>query len=93
LCNALEIPSRFHHNLRSFLPPGRQEVANLAFGGELLKRHTPGFDLQPALFTEATNAIRTSGEEIAGPVASVIRARDYHDTTHWIAAVTITPIR
>jgi aldehyde dehydrogenase (NAD+) len=42
-------------------------------------RETPGFYLQPTLFTEATNQMRISGEEIFGPVASVIRVRDYEE--------------
>src|SRR5690606_31859716 len=58
---------------------GREEGAKLVFGGERLNRETPGFYLQPALFTEATNAMRISREEIFGPVASVIRVRDYDE--------------
>ena len=58
---------------------GTKEGARLVAGGELLNRGTPGFYLAPALFTEATNAMRISREEIFGPVASVIRARDYDE--------------
>ncbi|MBM3481243.1 MAG: aldehyde dehydrogenase family protein [Alphaproteobacteria bacterium] len=58
---------------------GTKEGARLVAGGELLNRGTPGFYLSPALFTEATNAMRISREEIFGPVASVIRARDYDE--------------
>ncbi|OHV82336.1 aldehyde dehydrogenase family protein [Rhizobium sp. LCM 4573] len=58
---------------------GKKEGAKLAFGGEVLKRETPGFYLQPALFTEATNQMRISQEEIFGPVASVIRVKDYEE--------------
>jgi len=66
-----------------YLAIGRDEDgANLAFGGERLNRETPGFYLQPALFTEATNAMRTSREEIFGPVASVIRVKDYEEALH-----------
>src|SRR5215472_17393202 len=36
-----------------YLKIGQDEGAKLAWGGELLKRETPGFYLQPALFTEA----------------------------------------
>ncbi|MBL8582103.1 MAG: aldehyde dehydrogenase family protein, partial [Rhizobiaceae bacterium] len=61
---------------------GREEGAKLAFGGERLNRETPGFYLQPALFTEATNAMRISQEEIFGPVASVIRVKDYDEALH-----------
>ncbi|HWA49194.1 MAG TPA: aldehyde dehydrogenase family protein [Dongiaceae bacterium] len=62
-----------------YIEIGRQEGAKLAFGGELLKRDTPGFYLQPALFTEATNEMRISREEIFGPVASVIRVKNYDE--------------
>jgi len=58
---------------------GRDEGAKLAFGGERLTRETPGFYLQPALFTEATNQMRISREEIFGPVASVIRVKNYEE--------------
>jgi aldehyde dehydrogenase (NAD+) len=62
-----------------YIDIGREEGAKLAWGGERLNRATPGFYLQPALFTEATNAMRTSREEIFGPVASVIRVKDYDE--------------
>ena len=62
-----------------YIAIGREEGAKLAFGGERLERGTPGFYLQPALFTEATNAMRISREEIFGPVASVIRVKDYDE--------------
>ncbi|MDE1993836.1 MAG: aldehyde dehydrogenase family protein [Rhizobiaceae bacterium] len=62
-----------------YIEIGRQEGAKLAFGGELLTRETPGFYLQPTLFTEATNQMRISREEIFGPVASVIRVKDYDE--------------
>lgn len=62
-----------------YIEIGRAEGAELAFGGERLNRETEGFYLQPALFTGATNAMRISREEIFGPVASVIRAKDYDE--------------
>jgi aldehyde dehydrogenase (NAD+) len=61
----------------SYIKIGRDEGAKLAFGGELVNREKPGFYLSPALFTEATNDMRISREEIFGPVASVIRVKDY----------------
>ena len=66
----------------SYVAIGREEGARLVFGGERLNRETPGFYLQPALFTEATNAMRISQEEIFGPVASVIRVKDYEEALH-----------
>ncbi|TIQ01910.1 MAG: aldehyde dehydrogenase family protein, partial [Mesorhizobium sp.] len=62
-----------------YIAIGRQEGADLAFGGERLDRETRGFYLQPALFTQATNAMRISREEIFGPVANVIRVKDYDE--------------
>ena len=60
-----------------YIEIGQREGAKLAHGGEQLTRDTPGFYLQPALFTEATRNMRISTEEIFGPVASVIRVKDY----------------
>jgi alpha-ketoglutaric semialdehyde dehydrogenase len=62
-----------------YIAIGREEGANLVFGGERLNRETPGFYLQPALFTETTNDMRISREEIFGPVASVIRVKNYEE--------------
>jgi hypothetical protein len=45
-----------------YIEIGKKEGAKLAFGGDLVKRSTPGFYLQPALFTEATNQMRISRE-------------------------------
>ncbi len=63
----------------SYIDIGRKEGAKLAFGGERLNRESPGFYLQPALFTEASNAMRISREEIFGPVASVVRVKNYDE--------------
>jgi acyl-CoA reductase-like NAD-dependent aldehyde dehydrogenase len=56
---------------------GRDEGATLAFGGERVRRDTEGFYLTPALFTDCSNDMRISREEIFGPVAGVIPADDY----------------
>ena len=65
-----------------YIDIGRKEGAKIAFGGERLERATPGFYLQPTLFTDATNGMRISQEEIFGPVASVIKANDYEEALH-----------
>jgi aldehyde dehydrogenase (NAD+) len=62
-----------------YIEIGKSEGAKLAFGGEVVSRDTPGFYLQPTLFTEATNQMRISQEEIFGPVVSVIRVKDYDE--------------
>ena len=63
----------------SFIDKGRAEGAQLVTGGEILNRPTPGHYLSPALFTEATNDMAIAREEIFGPVACVIRVRDYDE--------------
>ncbi len=62
-----------------YLEIGKGEGARLAVGGERLTRATEGYYLAPALFTETTNAMRIAREEIFGPVACVIRAKDYDE--------------
>jgi aldehyde dehydrogenase (NAD+) len=62
-----------------YIEIGKKEGAKLAFGGETISRETPGFYLQPTLFTEATNQMRISREEIFGPVVSLIRVKDYDE--------------
>jgi acyl-CoA reductase-like NAD-dependent aldehyde dehydrogenase len=56
---------------------GRAEGARLAHGGERLKRATEGYYMAPALFTDTTAEMRINREEIFGPVAAVIRVKDY----------------
>ncbi len=70
--------SQLDQDLR-YIDVGRQEQARLAWGGERLNRETPGYYLQPALFTETTNQMRINREEIFGPVATVIRVADYEE--------------
>ncbi|MEK1932395.1 MAG: aldehyde dehydrogenase family protein [Pararhizobium sp.] len=62
-----------------YITIGKSEGARLAFGGERIERENPGFYLQPALFTEATNEMRIARDEIFGPVAAVIRVKDYDE--------------
>ncbi len=62
-----------------YIGVGQKEGAKLAFGGKRIERATPGFYLQPALFTEVTNQMRIAREEIFGPVAAVIRVKDYEE--------------
>jgi len=59
-----------------YLEIGSREGAVLT-GGRELTRDTPGFYLEPALFTEVTNDMTIAREEIFGPVACVIRVKDY----------------
>ena len=62
-----------------YLDIGAKEGAKLAYGGERVKRDSDGFFLTPALFTETTGDMRINQEEIFGPVASVIKVKDYDE--------------
>jgi acyl-CoA reductase-like NAD-dependent aldehyde dehydrogenase len=62
-----------------YIDQGRKEGATLAFGGRVLERETPGFYLEPALFTGTHNDMRINREEIFGPVATVIAVDGYDE--------------
>ncbi|WP_017759524.1 aldehyde dehydrogenase family protein [Pseudacidovorax intermedius] len=58
---------------------GKAEGATLAVGGERLALGTEGFYMAPALFSDSGKTMRINREEIFGPVASVIRVKDYDE--------------
>lgn len=58
---------------------GQKEGARLAYGGDRVKRDTEGYYMSPAIFTETTPGMRINREEIFGPVASVIRTKNYDE--------------
>ena len=62
-----------------YIEIGKKEGAKLLVGGERVSKGKPGYYLHPAVFTEATNQMRISREEIFGPVASVIRVKNYEE--------------
>ncbi len=62
-----------------YLRIGQSEGARLLGGGELLTCEKPGYYLSPALFTETHNDMRINREEIFGPIASIIRVKDYDE--------------
>jgi aldehyde dehydrogenase (NAD+) len=65
-----------------YIEAARAEGARLAFGGEHHAHDAaghPGHYLVPALFTDTHNGMRISREEVFGPVANVIRVRDYDE--------------
>jgi len=70
--------SQLDQDLR-YIKVGKDEGAKLHWGGELLNRDKQGFYLQPALFTGVDNKMKIAREEIFGPVASVIRVKDYEE--------------
>jgi aldehyde dehydrogenase (NAD+) len=71
-----------------YVEVGKKEGARLVEGGGRLMRATEGYYMAPALFTESAPEMRINQEEIFGPVASVIRARDYEEA---LALANATP--
>jgi aldehyde dehydrogenase (NAD+) len=63
----------------SYVEIGKSEGATLAAGGERLKLSTDGYYMAPALFSDTVAGKRINREEIFGPVASVIRVKNYEE--------------
>ena len=67
----------------SYVEIAKAEGAVLAAGGGRVACHTgsgkEGFYMQPALLVDSTAGMRINREEVFGPVASVIRVRDYEE--------------
>ncbi|OYO27749.1 aldehyde dehydrogenase family protein [Janthinobacterium sp. PC23-8] len=62
-----------------FIASAHADGARLVAGGARLERTTHGFYLAPALFADTTPLMRLNREEVFGPVAGVIRVRDYDE--------------
>jgi aldehyde dehydrogenase (NAD+) len=62
-----------------YIALAQAEGARLVCGGETPARATRGHYLTPALFADSTPAMRINREEVFGPVAAVIRVRDYEE--------------
>ncbi len=62
-----------------YLEVGRSEGAKLVTGGMQLERKTKGYYLAPTLFVETNNKMRVNQEEIFGPIATVVRVKDYEE--------------
>ncbi|MCQ4258826.1 aldehyde dehydrogenase family protein [Stutzerimonas stutzeri] len=62
-----------------YIEIGKEEGARLACGGERVSCGTDGYFLAPTLFVDSTADMRISREEIFGPVANVVRVKDYDE--------------
>lgn len=60
---------------------GKKDGATLAYGGKRLTtpEHKNGHFMQPTIFTDCKPNMRTSQEEIFGPVVSVLKAKNLDD--------------
>ncbi|MEY2684952.1 MAG: hypothetical protein RJA09_2096 [Pseudomonadota bacterium] len=63
----------------AYVALAQTEGGRLVAGGERLVRDTDGYYLAPALITDTTPQMRINREEVFGPVASVVRVRDYDE--------------
>lgn len=59
-----------------YVDAGKNEGANLAFGGNVPAGFSDGYYVEPTLFTDVDNKMRIAQEEIFGPVASAIPVDD-----------------
>ena len=62
-----------------YIELGRKEGAKLAAGGNRVEREKQGYYLEPALFVDTTPGMTINRDEIFGPVASVIRVKNYDE--------------
>ncbi|WP_313805550.1 aldehyde dehydrogenase family protein [Sphingobium sp.] len=65
--------------IEAYLAIASEQGGRIARGGERLSRPTEGYFLAPALITETTADMRVNREEIFGPVASVVRVKDFDE--------------
>ena len=63
----------------AWIEKARAEGCTLAYGGERVEGDTEGYFLQPTLFTDTHNRMMVNQEEMFGPIACVIKVRDYDD--------------
>ena len=62
-----------------YLEVGKQEGAELMFGGDCPERATRGHFMTPALFVAGRNDMRINREEIFGPIACILQADEYEE--------------
>jgi aldehyde dehydrogenase (NAD+) len=73
------VARRQRERVEGYIALARQEGAKVAFGGGRPAGLERGWYVEPTLVIEAANSMRSSREEIFGPVASVIAYQDLED--------------
>ena len=63
----------------SYIGIARKEGGRCVAGGERLSLEKPGYYVSPALLVDTKPDMRVNCEEIFGPVASVVRVKDYEE--------------
>jgi alpha-ketoglutaric semialdehyde dehydrogenase len=63
----------------SYIDIAKKEGGRLVTGGTPVKLEKPGYYVSPAVVADTSQTMRVNCEEIFGPVASVVRVRDYDE--------------
>jgi aldehyde dehydrogenase (NAD+) len=63
----------------SYVDIAVKEGGRLLGGGERLSLEKPGYYMSPAVLADTSQSMRINCEEVFGPVASVIRVKDYDE--------------
>jgi len=63
----------------SYVGIAQREGGRVVTGGERLSLDKPGYYVSPAVIADTSQNMRVNGEEIFGPVASVVRVHDYDE--------------
>lgn len=66
-----------YQSILDYIALAKEEGAELLQGGEALTCDTEGYYLAPTLFGSTHNGMRINREEIFGPLACIITAKDY----------------
>ena len=62
-----------------YIEIAKAEGGRVVIGGERLKLATPGWYVQPTLISDTHQEMRINCEEVFGPVASILRVKDYEE--------------
>jgi aldehyde dehydrogenase (NAD+) len=63
----------------SYVDIAKREGGRILTGGERLSLDKPGWYVRPAVVSDTTQSMRINAEEVFGPVASVIRVKNYDE--------------
>ena len=62
-----------------YIDIARGQGGRVAAGGQRIKGATPGWYVQPTLICDTEREMRINCEEVFGPVASIVRVKDYDE--------------
>lgn len=69
---------QLNQNLR-YIEQAQAAGARLVCGGERINEEHEGFYMRPALFVDARNDMQINRDEVFGPIACVIKVKDYEE--------------